>query len=110
MRLIDSCIGAQCNPTCPGQLLFVDPGSAWGLTVETTILALSLVITVLCVGLKAAFIFHHCYLGRKQKHFLGESESSLVEREVGVHLYEVFSILLSSFSLILKGISAIETS
>ncbi|KAL9959094.1 hypothetical protein ACROYT_G036177 [Oculina patagonica] len=82
MSLIDSCIGAQCNPTCPGQLLFIDPGAVWGQTVKTAIIGLCLVITVLCVGLKTIFVLQRYYLGRKQRQFLRENERSVAEKEL----------------------------
>ena len=82
MTLIDSCLGAQCNPTCPGKLLFLDPGAVWGQTVKILILVLCLMITVVSLGLKASFIIHHYYLKMKQKRYLDGDEDSLAETEV----------------------------
>lgn len=97
MSLIDSCIGAQCNPTCPGQLLFIDPGAVWSQTVKTAILGLCLVITVLCVGLKTIFVLQHYYLGRKQEQFLREGERAIAEKEVRSC---IFSVVISPLFVI----------
>ncbi|KAL9959098.1 hypothetical protein ACROYT_G036181 [Oculina patagonica] len=82
MRMTDTCIGAQCNPTCPRQLLFTDPAVDWGPTIETIVIVLSLVITVTCFGLKSVFMFYQYYLARKQKQFLNDPETSLTESEL----------------------------
>ncbi|CAH3186192.1 unnamed protein product [Porites evermanni] len=82
MTLIDSCVGAHCNPTCPGQFLFTDPAAIWKQSVQTTILLLSLVITIVSLGFKATFFLQHYYLNRKQKHYLNEFASSPVTREL----------------------------
>ena len=82
MTLIDNCLGAQCNPTCPGKLLFLDPGAVWGQTVKILILVLCLVITAVSFGLKASFVIHHYYLQMKQKRYLEGAEDSLAEKEV----------------------------
>lgn len=95
MRLIDSCIGAHCNPTCPGQLMFIDPGSVWGQTVKTAILGLYLVVTILCLGLKTIFVLQQYYLQRKQRQFLRENEMSVAEREVNACMSS--QLLNSSF-------------
>ena len=89
MTLIDSCVGAHCNPTCPGQFLFADPAAIWKQSVQTTILLLSLVITIVSLGFKATFFLQHHYLNRKQKHYLNEFASSPVTREVGT-LLDIF--------------------
>ena len=80
--LTDSCISAQCNPTCPRQLLFTDPAVTWGETVETIIIVLSLVVTVTCVGLKSIFMLYQCYLARKHKQYLNDADVSFTQREV----------------------------
>ena len=90
-RLTDSCIGAQCNPTCPRQLLFTDPAEEWGETFETLIIALSLVITVTCFGLKSVFMFYQYYLARKQKQFLNDPATSLTQNEVNKIFTHLFS-------------------
>lgn len=90
MTLIDSCVGAHCNPTCPGQFLFADPAAIWEQSVQTTILLLSLVITIVSLGYKATFFLQHYYLNRKQKHYLNEFASSPVTREVGKTLLDIF--------------------
>ena len=82
MTMIDSCLGAQCNPTCPGKLLFLDPGAVWGQTVQVIIFVLSLVITVLSFGLKATFLVHSYYLKRKEKNYLKKGEDYLINKEV----------------------------
>ena len=82
MTMIDSCLGAQCNPTCPGKLLFLDPGAVWGQTVQVIIFVLSLVITVLSFGLKTTFLVHSYYLKRKEKNYLKKGEDYLINREV----------------------------
>ena len=82
MSMIDSCLGAQCNPTCPAKLLFVDPGAIWKQSVQTIILVLSLVITVVSFGLEATFLLYQYYLKWKQRQFLNEGEDSLLEKEV----------------------------
>lgn len=82
VRLTDSCIGAQCNPTCRRTLLFTDPAVNWGKTIETVIIVLSLVITVTCFGLKSIFMLYLYYLTRKQKQFLNDLKTSLKQDEV----------------------------
>ncbi|KAL9959097.1 hypothetical protein ACROYT_G036180 [Oculina patagonica] len=82
IKLIDDCIGAQCNPTCPRQLLFTDPAADWGLTIETIIIVLSLVITVICFGLKSIFLFRQYYLAWKQKLYLNDHDSFFTQREL----------------------------
>lgn len=82
VRLTDSCISAQCNPTCPRQLLFTDPAGIWGETVQTIIIVLSLVISVTCVGLKSIFMVYQYSLARKQKQYLNDPETSFTQREV----------------------------
>ena len=83
MKLIDSCIGAQCNPTCPRQLLSTDPAADWGKTVEMIIFVLSFVITIVCFGLKSIFMFYQYYLARRQKQYLNNGyEDFLAQREV----------------------------
>ena len=82
MKLIDSCIGAQCNPTCPKQLFFTDPAVNWIEAVKTIIVILSLVITVTCFGLKSIFMLYHYYLAKKQKQYLSDPETSVAQKEV----------------------------
>lgn len=82
VRLTDSCISAQCNPTCPRQLIFTDPAGNWGETVQTIIIVLSLVVTVTCVGLKSIFMLYQYYLARKQKQCLNDPDTSFTQREV----------------------------
>lgn len=82
VRLTDSCISAQCNPTCPRQVLFTDPAVIWGETVQTIIIVLSLVVTVTCVGLKSIFMLYQYYLARKQKQYLNDPDTSFTESEV----------------------------
>ena len=83
MRLIDSCLGARCNPTCPDQFLFKDTGAAWGQRVQIIILVLCLAITVVSTGLKASFILYHGYSERKQKQYLKKGErSEFIDKEV----------------------------
>lgn len=89
MTSIDSCVGAHCNPTCPGQFVFTDPAPIWKESVQTTILLLSLVITIVSLGFKANFFLQHYYLNRKQTHYLNEFASSPVTREVGT-LLDIF--------------------
>lgn len=90
MTLIDSCVGAHCNPTCPGQFLFADPAAIWKQSVQTTILLISLVITIVSLGFKATFFLQHYHLNRKQKRYLNEFASSPVTREVGKILLDLF--------------------
>ena len=87
MKLIDSCLGARCNPTCPDQLLFKDPATKWGQTAQIIILVLSLAVTVVSCGIKVSFFLHHFYLKRKQEQYLSE-EHPLTEKEVLVSFLE----------------------
>lgn len=82
MKVTDSCIGAQCNPTCPKQLFFIDPAVNWVEVVKTCIIILSLLITVTCFGLKAVFMLYQYYLSKKQKQYLTETETIEVHKEV----------------------------
>ncbi|KAL9959093.1 hypothetical protein ACROYT_G036176 [Oculina patagonica] len=82
IKLIDSCIGAHCNPTCPDKLVFVDAGEVWRDVVKGVIIALSLVITLICFGLKASFVLYYRYLMRRQKKYLNDSETSQARKEL----------------------------
>ena len=81
--MIDSCIGAHCNPTCPDKLVFVDAGEVWRDVIKGVIIALSLVITVICFGLKASFMCYYYYLMKRQEKYLNDSETSQARKEVG---------------------------
>ena len=83
IKLIDSCIGAHCNPTCPDKLVFVDAGEVWRDVIKGVIIALSLVITVICFGLKASFMCYYYYLMKRQGKYLNDSETSQARKEVG---------------------------
>ena len=101
-RLTDNCISAQCNPTCPKQLLFTDPAVIWSETVQTIIIVLSLVITVTSVGFKSIFMLYQYYLARKQKQYLNDPDTSFTEREVKKLCLLIFSdrlFVLYSFIL-----------
>lgn len=80
--MIDSCIGAHCNPTCPDKIIFLDAGAVWNNVVKAIIIGLSLVITVLCVGLKGIFVCHYSYLEKRQQKYLNDSETSQARKEV----------------------------
>ena len=80
--LIDSCIGAHCNPTCPDEIVFVDAGEVWTKVVKAIVVGLSLVITVLCSGLKATFVCHYSYLTKRQENYLNDIETSQARKEV----------------------------
>ena len=82
LALIDSCLGAMCNPTCPGKLLFMNPGTVWGSTVQTIILALSLLITFASLGLKIVFMLYNYLLKRKQMQYLIKTKKALTDKEV----------------------------
>lgn len=82
LALVDSCVGAQCNPTCPGELLFVNPGLVWGPTAQTIILSLSLVITFASLGLKIMFMLYNYLLKRKQMQYLIKTQKGLTDKEV----------------------------
>lgn len=82
VKLIDSCIGAQCNPTCPQQLFFIDPAVNWVEVVKIVIIILSLSITVTCFGLKAVFMLYQYHLLRKQRQYLTDTETKKVQKEV----------------------------
>ncbi|PFX30555.1 Protein notum-like [Stylophora pistillata] len=86
MKVTDSCIGAQCNPTCPKQLFFIDPAVNWVEVVKTCIIILSLLITVTCFGLKAVFMLYQYYLSKKQKQYLTETETVEVHKEGAVFI------------------------
>ena len=83
-KLIDSCIGAHCNPTCPDKLIFVDAGEVWHDVIKVIIITFSLVITVLCSGLKASFMIYYRYLMKRQKSYLNDSETSQARKEVSM--------------------------
>lgn len=82
IKLIDSCIGAQCNPTCPQQLFFIDPAVNWVEVVKIIIIILSLSITVTCFGLKAVFMLYQYHLSKKQRQYLTDTETEEVQKEV----------------------------
>lgn len=81
--MIDSCIGAHCNPTCPDKLVFLDAGEVWREVVKGVIIALSLVITLICFGFKACFVCYYRYLMKGQEKYLNDSETSQARKEVG---------------------------
>ena len=81
-KLIDSCIGAHCNPTCPDEIVFVDAAEVWNKVVKAVIVGLSLVITVLCTGLKGTFVYYYSHLTKRQEIYLNDSETSQARKEV----------------------------
>lgn len=83
IKYIDSCIGAHCNPTCPDKVVFKDAGEVWREVVKAVIIALSLVITLVCFGLKASFVCYYHYLMKRQTTYLNDSETSQARKEVG---------------------------
>ena len=91
--LIDSCIGAHCNPTCPDKLVFIDSGIIWHKAVKGIVIALSLVITIVCLGLKSSFTFYYNYLAWKQIQYFDDSETFQARKEV-FHYSLHFAIIL----------------
>ena len=81
-KVIDSCIGAHCNPTCPDEIVFLDVADTWNEIVKAVIICLSLVITIFCSGLKGAFVFYYSYLTKRQRKYLDDSETSQARKEV----------------------------
>ena len=82
LRITDSCVGAHCNPTCPDELVFIDPGDAWEDLVKYIVIGLSLVLTVFCSILKAVFMGYYAYLVKCQRKYLADSEAATAPREV----------------------------
>ena len=81
-KVIDSCIGAHCNPTCPDKIVFLDTADIWGKIVKSVIIGLSLVITVVCCALKGSFMAYYLYLTRRQDKYLNDSAASETRKEV----------------------------
>ena len=81
-KVIDSCIGAHCNPKCPDKIVFRDTADIWNKIVKSVIIGLSLVITVLCCALKGSFIAYYLYLTRRQEKYLNDSAASEARKEV----------------------------
>ena len=104
IKYIDSCIGAHCNPTCPDKVVFVDAGEVWRDVVKAIIIALSLVITLVCFGLKAIFVCYYYYLMKRQTRYLNDSETFQARKEVRSCCLgsTLFQILPHPFHLILK--------
>ena len=84
-KLIDNCIGAHCNPTCPDKIVFLDAGEVWTKVVKTVVIGLSLVITVICSGLKLTFMCYYSYLVKRQENYLTDSETCEARKEVCGH-------------------------
>ena len=84
-KLIDNCIGAHCNPTCPDKIAFQDASEVWTKVIKTVVIGLSLVITVICSGLKLTFICYYRYLVKRQEKYLTDSETSQARKEVCGH-------------------------
>ena len=84
-KLIDNCIGAHCNPTCPDKIVFLDRGEVWTKVIKTVIIGLSLVITVICSGLKLTFMCYYSYLVKRQENYLTDSETCEARKEVCGH-------------------------
>lgn len=82
VRLIDSCHGALCNPTCPDELTFVDPAVNWGDVTNYAIIGLSLVVTVICVLLKIHFMIYYKVGLSSQKRYLDEAKTHDTAEEV----------------------------
>ena len=84
-KLIDNCIGAHCNPTCPDKIVFLDAGEVWSKFIKTVVIGLSLVITVICSGLKLTFMCYYSYLVKRQENYLTDSETCEARKEVCGH-------------------------
>lgn len=72
--------------------MFLNAGEVWHKTTEAVIIGLSLVITVLCGGLKAIFVCYYSYLTKRQGKYLNDSETSQARKEVRQILVGNFSV------------------
>ena len=75
MKVIDSCLGALCNPTCPDKLAFVDTAVQWGEVLNGAVIFMSLVFTVVCVVLKISFMIQSLLLKRARRRSLKDRKS-----------------------------------
>lgn len=77
IRVTDSCLGAMCNPTCPESLKFVDTAVDWGEVLNGVVLAVSLVLSCVCVAVKIYFMVQLVLMARSRRRFLEEHIESL---------------------------------
>ena len=82
IRIVDSCLGAHCNPTCPDKLVFFDPSKEWSGLLQYTVLGVSLLATVVCVTIKLSFMIYLAYVTRYQRSYNRKSVESKKRKEV----------------------------
>ena len=82
VRLIDSCHGALCNPSCPDELVFVDTAVDWGEVVNAVSLCVSLLSVAVCVVVKLRAAIHFLVRQREQRKYLSKMESFQGKEEV----------------------------
>ncbi|XP_068751696.1 uncharacterized protein [Montipora capricornis] len=75
VRIIDSCLGALCNPTCPDKLTFVDAAVQWSDVLVGLVIFMSLIPTVLCVVLRISFKIQSFLVRRTQKQYEEQKSS-----------------------------------
>jgi len=94
VRVIDSCLGAMCNPTCPEMLKFVDTATDWGEALNNVVLCMSLLFTVACVVLKLCFVSQSALLKRSGRHYLeGHVKYSQVKMFMSCTFFYVYLLL-----------------
>lgn len=82
VKMIENCLGALCNPTCPEKLMFVDTAVQWSEDLVTLLGLVSLVPTVLCVALRTTFYIQSLLVSRAQKESLRGSKSPEVIKPI----------------------------
>ena len=85
VRVIDSCLGVMCNPTCPDKLAFVDTAVHWSEVPNGMVVFLSLLVTVVCVVVKSSFVVQSALLARARRRYLESQESLKVKYFLVLH-------------------------
>ena len=79
VRIIDSCLGALCNPTCPDKLTFVDAAVQWSDVLVGLVIFMSLTPTVLCLVLRISFKIQSFLVRRTQKQYEEQKSSEVMK-------------------------------
>ena len=82
VKMIDNCLGALCNPTCPEKLIFVDTAVQWSEGLIKLVGLVSLIPTVLCVALRITLYIQSLLVSRAQKESLRGPKSPEVMKSV----------------------------
>ena len=82
IRIVDICIAAHCNPTCPDKLIFFDPAKDWCNVVRYFVAGLAMFVTMFCVGLKLLFMIYLAFVMQQQQRYNEKCNATKKRKEV----------------------------